>query len=250
LVVVLSIIQEDLNKIKRFGINIGVVRGIGVPNYSNATRSISMCIYFTPTYLYIKQHNVTGLKYFGKTTQKNPISYPGSGLHWKRHLKTHGNDVSTVWAQLFTSQEELTEYAVQFSKENQIVESREWANLRDENGLDGQPKGTIFGPMSESHKQLISSKLTGKEVSAATRKKMSDSAKGNKRHLGIMHSEESRKKMSDALQGRVHSSETKQKMSDSAKGNTRSLGHKHSEETKQRMRDAHAKRKAAKAANQ
>lgn len=184
-----------------------------------------MCIYFTPTYLYIKQHNVTGLKYFGKTTRQNPISYLGSGLHWKRHLRTHGNDVSTVWVRLFTFQKELTEYAIQFSKENQIVESKEWANLRDENGLDGQPKGAIFGPMSESHKQLISSKLTGKEVTAGTRKKMSISAKGNQRHLGIQHSDESKQKMSLAMKGKVHSDKTKQK-----------------------MRDAHAKRKAAKAA--
>jgi len=37
-------------------------------------------------YLYVKIHNVTKLKYFGKTT-KNPYNYKGSGLYWKRHLK-------------------------------------------------------------------------------------------------------------------------------------------------------------------
>ena len=37
-----------------------------------------------PTYLYVKQHNKTGLKYFGKTTKKDPLKYKGSGLYWKR----------------------------------------------------------------------------------------------------------------------------------------------------------------------
>lgn len=37
--------------------------------------------------LYIKIHNVTGLKYFGKTTKNNPEKYTGSGKHWKRHIK-------------------------------------------------------------------------------------------------------------------------------------------------------------------
>ena len=37
-------------------------------------------------YLYLKQHNITGLKYFGKTEQ-NPYKYKGSGIYWLRHLK-------------------------------------------------------------------------------------------------------------------------------------------------------------------
>jgi hypothetical protein len=90
-----------------------------------------------PTYLYIKQHNKTGLKYFGKTTSKNPIQYPGSGLHWQRHLQVHGNDVSIVWYQLFEDQDECVAFAKEFSRKNHIVESLEWANLKPEDGLDG-----------------------------------------------------------------------------------------------------------------
>lgn len=92
----------------------------------------------TPTYLYIKQHSITGLKYFGKTTKKDPIAYLGSGIHWKRHIKKHGIEyVKTIWYQLFTNKDELIDYAKKFSIENNIVESTEWANLKDENGLDG-----------------------------------------------------------------------------------------------------------------
>ena len=45
-------------------------------------------------YLYLKTHNLTGLKYLGKTI-KDPYEYSGSGIVWTRHLKSHGNDVTT-----------------------------------------------------------------------------------------------------------------------------------------------------------
>ena len=92
---------------------------------------------FQPTWLYIKQHNVTGLKYFGKTVRKDPIKYKGSGTYWNRHIDKHGSDITTVWLQLFTSKDELIKFALTFSKENNIVESTEWANLEFEDGLSG-----------------------------------------------------------------------------------------------------------------
>lgn len=80
---------------------------------------------FIPTWLYIKKHNVTGLKYFGKTTTANPYSYQGSGIYWKNHLKQHGYDVSTVWCELFSDRESLVEFATNFSIKNDITESIE-----------------------------------------------------------------------------------------------------------------------------
>ena len=96
---------------------------------------------YTITWLYIKQHNQTGLKYFGKT-MNDPYLYKGSGKYWLRHLKKHGNDVSTTWAVPFEDKQELVDFALRFSEENNITESKEWANLRPENGTDGIPKGT------------------------------------------------------------------------------------------------------------
>jgi hypothetical protein len=95
---------------------------------------------FKPTYLYIKRHNKTGLRYFGKTTY-NPLKYKGSGKHWHAHLKKHGNDVSTIWYRLFYTQIELTEFALSFSAKHDIVKSKRWANILIENGLDGGPPG-------------------------------------------------------------------------------------------------------------
>ena len=111
------------------------------------------------THLYIKQHSVTGLKYFGKTTKEDPVSYLGSGIHWKRHIKKHGTEhVKTLWYQSFQDKKSLVDYATKFSKENNIVESKEWANLKEENGLDG---GMEKGWWSE--KQLEYNRQKAKE---------------------------------------------------------------------------------------
>ena len=45
-------------------------------------------------YLYVKTHNQTKLKYLGKT-ESDPYQYKGSGKYWLRHIRKHGNDVST-----------------------------------------------------------------------------------------------------------------------------------------------------------
>jgi hypothetical protein len=88
-------------------------------------------------FLYIKQHRVTKLKYFGKTASKDPYKYRGSGKYWLRHLKAHGIDIDTVQVWEFNDIDECEKFALNFSKENNIVESAEWANLVPENGKDG-----------------------------------------------------------------------------------------------------------------
>lgn len=95
-------------------------------------------------YLYVKTHNQTGLKYFGKTTKKDPHKYKGSGKYWSKHLNVHGNDVCTEIVGIFQSNKECSEFAINFSKEHNIVESKDWANLRMENGVDGAPIGNSF----------------------------------------------------------------------------------------------------------
>lgn len=92
---------------------------------------------FIPTWLIVKKHKKTGLKYFCKTYRYNPITYKGSGTVWRRHMKKHGSDVETIWYRLFENKNELVKYATKFSIENNIIESNEWANLILENGLDG-----------------------------------------------------------------------------------------------------------------
>jgi hypothetical protein len=98
---------------------------------------------FKPTWLYVKQHSNTKLLYFGKTVS-NPNKYTGSGKVWKRHLKIHGKEyVQTIWSKLFTSKDELSNFAIAFSEIFDIVESPMWANLIPENGIDGGAPGRI-----------------------------------------------------------------------------------------------------------
>jgi len=93
-------------------------------------------------YLYVKQHKTTKLKYFGVTSKKDPYVYIGSGTYWRRHLKVHGKDIDTLEVWEFTDPEECEKFALNFSEKNNIVESKEWANLRPENGRDGKPVGS------------------------------------------------------------------------------------------------------------
>lgn len=100
---------------------------------------ISETIYtpINPTYLYIKQHSITGLKYYGKTTQ-DPYKYSGSGIHWVAHCKKHGKrHIKTLWVSDLYYDTSIVEHALNFSYKNNIVKSTEWANLKPENGLDG-----------------------------------------------------------------------------------------------------------------
>lgn len=95
---------------------------------------------FIPTYLYIKQHTITGKLYFGKTTRplKRMLSYKGSGVHWTRHIKYHGAEhVVTLWYQLYLDPFNLVTDALFFSHKMEIVKSDSWLNLTVEHGLDG-----------------------------------------------------------------------------------------------------------------
>ena len=112
-------------------------------------------------YLYVKAHRKTGLKYFGKTTRENPVSYRGSGKCWLRHLTKHGNDVETEIVGVFENFEEGMKFALEFSENNNIVESNEWANLIPENGFDGGRSGRI---LSEQTKQKIGKSHKGKNT--------------------------------------------------------------------------------------
>lgn len=85
--------------------------------------------------LYIKTHNITGLKYFGMTKNTDIHKYQGSGLYWQYHIKKHGYDVTTeIYASFENDCIELNQLALEFSKKYDIVNSSCWANLIPESG--------------------------------------------------------------------------------------------------------------------
>jgi hypothetical protein len=168
-------------------------------------------------YLYVKTHNVTGLKYLGQTKNKNPHGYSGSGLYWKLHLKRHGRDFSTEIIKECTTQEEVRQWGVLYSNLWNVVESDEWANLKPETGDGGCLLGTNLG----------------RQHSAFTKQKISDSKKGKPINRVTPISEETKKKLSESLKGRERKPEAVAKqLATKIKNGTLT----HTEETKQKMR--------------
>ena len=148
-------------------------------------------------YLYEKHCTHCGLKYFGKCTSRHPSKYTGSGKYWKRHINLYGKDnivTDKIWE--FDSQEQASNFAIKYSAQNNIVESKLYANLIEENGLDGRPIGSCY---SQESYDKISKSLSGKSLSEEHRKKI---GLGN---VGRKHSEETKRKMSEtAIKRKIH----------------------------------------------
>ena len=123
-------------------INISVSRDASTSTNSNDLQGIISM----PIYLYVKTHNLTGLKYLGKTISSDPHLYQGSGTVWKRHIKKHGYDVTTEILRECNTIEDLKYWGLYYSELWNIVNARDnfgrkiWANLKPEEG-DGWASG-------------------------------------------------------------------------------------------------------------
>lgn len=195
---------------------------------------------FNPTHLYVKTHNITGLKYFGKTTAKDPHKYKGSGHIWTPHIKKHGYDVTTEIIGYFIDRDECTTFALEFSEKHNIVNSKEWANLMLENGVCGGD--TVAGrsklevqSTKEKRKQTIASKtqeeidIWNKKNSIGTKKFIQDNPEVRK---------ESAKKILEKRKANGqpwHSEVTKEKIKNNNKSGT--------DEVRQKLRTANLGKK-------
>lgn len=169
--------------------------------------------------LYIKTHNATGLKYFGKTNRIDPENYIGSGKYWKRHIKKHGYDVTTEIYGIFDNLDSCQQAALDFSIKNNIVESTQWANLQNENGLDGAPvghKGHKFTSaqiekMSKSSKERWANPEYKKELSNSQKASWTEERKKiqRKRLIEEFWTEERKNAHSEKLKGHIGSTKCK-----------------------------------------
>ena len=129
------------------------------------------------TYLYVKTHNKTGLKYLGKTIQ-NPYKYKGSGIYWRRHLSQHGNDVTTKILKECQTNDEIKYWGQYYSDLWNVVNDNTWANLKPETGEGGSGKMSILTKEKIKHYQkskvwtekAVKSRLTNCLKNAALRK--------------------------------------------------------------------------------
>ena len=193
---------------------------------------------FKPTYLYVKTHNITGLKYFGKTTN-DPYTYYGSGKYWLLHLKKHGYNISTEIVGYYTDKEECVNFAITFSNEINFIgavdihKKKIWANQVLENGIDGG--ATWYGPRPQEMIDKIASKNRGQKRSDDVREKCrQNGTKGKKRKKGEwVQSDETKRKLREANLGKKQSDETIEKRRQSL------AGHIVTEETRQKISDGH-----------
>lgn len=176
---------------------------------------------FVPTWLYVKVHLITGMKYFGKTI-KDPYKYKGSGKYWIAHMKRHGRDVKTIFAKRFTDPHEMTKFAKIFSDDNRIASSDEWANLNEENGFDGAPVGHKPHKFTDEQKEKISrsskrawaNKEMRERILLAQKKSWTDERREKQSEYlrTIAWTDERRMSHKEKLTGRKKSDETKKKL--------------------------------------
>jgi len=166
-------------------------------------------------YLYKKTHNITGLKYLGKTTQ-DPYKYKGSGIRWLPHIKKHGYDVTTEILKECATNEEVFEWGKYYSDLWDVVTDPSWANLKPEYGEGGS------GPQSET-----------------TKKKRSDTLKARGGNGLEKHSDASKELMASKKLGRKQSQDTCNKRSASLMGRPSPMkGRTQSPEARSRIKEA------------
>jgi hypothetical protein len=129
--------------------------------------------------LYIKTHQVTGLKYLGQTSKRDPHKYTGSGKYWLRHIKQHGKTWDTEILIESQNKKDIDKLGAYYSDLWNVVESNEWANLKPETG-NGAASG-IYNPMRNptilaKQQTIIQDPLIKEKHRVATTKAMNTSA--------------------------------------------------------------------------
>ena len=116
-------------------------------------------------HLYLKTHKKTGFKYLGITT-KDPCTYLGSGVEWKKHIKLHGRKLEDVKTEVlysedmikvkgkFTSSEVFRNFCKESSHLYNIVENKLFANLIQEDGIPGAYGNIYKHPVEKNIKKL------------------------------------------------------------------------------------------------
>lgn len=186
---------------------------------------------FKPTALLVMQHNITGLKYFCKTTVLNRVHrYKGSGIVWLKHLREHGFDVKVGMLGFYVEEKRCLDEAKKFSQENNIVVSNEWANSVVETGKNGCS-------MVGERNPFYGKKHTPEAIESARLKKLGCSV-----NKGAYRSPEHRAKISAALKGKsnpiVNAKLKGRKLTEEHKINIGKgrKGYTHSMETREKLR--------------
>lgn len=191
--------------------------------------------FIEPTYLYLKRHLDTGLLYFGKIRATSKLcrslgidGYLGSGSYWTQHIKIHGKNIETLWYCLFTvEEEELVEFALAQSIIMDIVKlkidgKKVFANLIEENGVSGTPKGILYQEerkrqCSERHwarnyeKEQNPNYGSTRTEDQKKRMQISQKKRDAQTRVGVKMQKEARERLSTKRRGKINISEEKMK---------------------------------------
>lgn len=159
-----------------------------------------MTIYF----LYLKTHNITGLRYLGQTKQ-NPFVYRGSGSKWKAHLRKYGNDVTTEILFQTQSKDEMVSFGKYYSKVWNVVTAMDdygnkiYANMIPETG--GGPVGEKGHIKDTAWRKKISLSVknspTAKCNNQTGEQNYMYNVRGKDHHrYGIKHTQDSKRRIS------------------------------------------------------
>lgn len=180
-----------------------------------------------PIFLYKKTHNKTGLQYLGKT-KNDPYKYQGSGIKWKNHLNKWGNDVTTEIIKVCETNEELIYWGVHYSKLWNVVQSKDWANLKLEEGDGGDMSNSIAYQKSRKDPDFIKKQALGSTGNTNVKgyrwwsngisfKRAKDSPGPDYYLKPPPITDNARKKISTKNKGRILTTEHKEKLSVAAK---------------------------------
>lgn len=165
-------------------------------------------------YLYIKTHNKTGLKYFGKTEKSDVAKYKGSGSYWQKHIKKHRYDVTTRIYFAHDDIELCRTIALKFSIDYNIEYSEEWANLQVENITCAGNKGNRNGMFGRTHAIEAKAKISKINTSML----VAVNANGEKFKISNTDERYLSGELIAESKGRKASNETKAKLSESKQG--------------------------------
>jgi hypothetical protein len=146
-------------------------------------------IYIKPTWLMIKRHEITGLRYFCKTIRTDKDKYKGSGVRWTRHINKHGKEhvINELIIGPYTNKEEIRNLALYMSEELNVVNSSDWANLKPEDGVMGgaTTNGRVWTDEEKEKARIAKSgenhPMFGKKQSRETAEKRNAKNRGQKR---------------------------------------------------------------------
>lgn len=171
-------------------------------------------------FLMVKKAYPTGLMYLCQTSLPDPYTYKGSGKRWLNHYRAHRPHIVTWVICECESLEDLRAAGIFYSKLWNVVESDDWANLREEDGMGGgsgkvgrtwkvKDTSRMRGPKDRTSEACQISNLKASErmtlnnpmLRADVRQKTSERMKGKflgeaNPFFGKTHNESTRMKMS------------------------------------------------------